>query len=86
MVWLFTKKEINSKILSEVGLVKKSEKGKIYDTFRNRIMFPICDANGQIIAFTGRVLKEDPNDISTQAKYLNSPETILFNKSKSKTV
>lgn len=79
---LFTKKEINPKILSEVGLVKKSEKGKIYDTFRNRIMFPICDANGQIIAFTGRVLKEDPNDISTQAKYLNSPETILFNKSK----
>lgn len=55
------------------GVVSKGEKG-IYDTFRNRIMFPISDAQGGIIAFGGRVMDE------SQPKYLNSPETPLFKK------
>jgi DNA primase len=46
-----------------------------YDRFRNRVMFPICDLKGRVIAFGGRAL--DPN---AQAKYLNSPETLLFHK------
>ncbi|WP_147124354.1 DNA primase [Shimia ponticola] len=61
------------------GLAKASDKGrKPYDTFRNRIMFPIRDARGRCIAFGGRAM--DPND---NAKYLNSPETLLFDKGRS---
>jgi DNA primase len=61
------------------GLVKPRENGGgHYDTFRNRLMFPIRDENGRVIAFGGRVMpgSEDP------AKYLNSPETPLFSKSR----
>ncbi|SHG80031.1 DNA primase [Marivita hallyeonensis] len=62
----------------EAGLAKPSQKGgKPYDTFRNRIMFPIHDARGRPIAFGGRAM--DPAD---NAKYLNSPETPLFDKSR----
>ncbi|MEM1236811.1 MAG: DNA primase [Pseudomonadota bacterium] len=58
------------------GLAKPSDKGRDpYDTFRNRIMFPIRDPRGRAIAFGGRAM--DPND---NAKYLNSPETLLFDK------
>ncbi|MFZ7093225.1 DNA primase [Primorskyibacter sp. 2E233] len=60
------------------GLVKASDKGREpYDVFRDRIMFPIRDARGRAIAFGGRAM--DPND---NAKYLNSPETALFDKSR----
>lgn len=63
----------------EAGLAKPSQKGgKPYDTFRNRIIFPIRDARGRAIAFGGRAM--DPND---NAKYLNSPETLLFDKGRS---
>ncbi len=64
----------------KVGLVKKSEKvaGDFYDRFRGRIMFPIFDPSGRVVAFSGRQFLDD----GTQAKYLNSPETQLFEKSK----
>ena len=63
--------------LKESGLVSVSQKnGKIYDRFRNRLMFPIIDVRGNVIGFGGRVM-----DDSTP-KYLNSPETIIFNKRK----
>src|SRR2546421_4047407 len=67
-------------ILVGAGLIKPRDKGDgHYDVFRNRIMFPIKNESGQIIAFGGRVVpgSTDP------AKYLNSPETSLFNKSRS---
>lgn len=57
------------------GLVKRSEQGTYYDVFRNRVIFPICDVVGKVIAFGGRAL--DPDD---PAKYLNSPETQVFRK------
>ncbi|MCK3657741.1 DNA primase [Pasteurellaceae bacterium Pebbles2] len=60
--------------LFSLGMVKRSERGKVYDTFRNRIMFPIRDKRGRVIAFGGRVL-----DDSTP-KYLNSPETVTYHK------
>jgi len=61
------------------GLVSKSQKtGNIFDRFRDRLMFPIIDVRGNVIGFGGRALKND-KDI---AKYLNSPETIIFNKRK----
>lgn len=59
----------------DAGLLKKKEEtGRVFDVFRNRVMFPIRDARGRVIAFGGRTLADDP------AKYLNSPETALFHK------
>jgi DNA primase len=57
-------------------LIEKEEDNKLYDRFRDRIMFPIRDNRGRIIAFGGRVLGDD------KPKYLNSPETPVFHKSK----
>lgn len=63
--------------LKEAGLASVSQKnGNIYDRFRNRLMFPIIDVRGNVIGFGGRVM-----DDSTP-KYLNSPETLIFNKRK----
>ena len=58
------------------GLVAKSEKGNLYDKFRNRVMFPIFDLRGNVIAFGGRVMDD------SKPKYLNSPETAIFHKSR----
>lgn len=60
----------------QAGLITTNEKNKTYDRFRNRLIFPICDATGRCVAFGGRTLGDDP------AKYLNSPETPLFSKSR----
>lgn len=69
-------KNVPEDLILAAGLAKPSSKGgKPYDTFRNRIMFPIRDARGRAIAFGGRAM--DPAD---NAKYLNSPETELFDK------
>ncbi|MFA6324831.1 MAG: DNA primase [Candidatus Paceibacterota bacterium] len=62
--------------MEKAGLVKKTEKG-YYDRFRGRIMFPISDSSGRIIAFSGRIFEDD----GKSAKYLNSPETSIFTKS-----
>ena len=65
--------------LKESGLVTVSQKnGNIFDRFRDRLMFPIIDVRGNVIGFGGRIIKNDPN----AAKYLNSPETLIFNKRK----
>ena len=64
--------------LDKVGLIKIKEDGSFYDRFRSRIIFPISDSSGRVIAFSGRIFsKEDDRE----AKYLNSPETPLFSKS-----
>ena len=71
------KKGYEKQDLLDAGLALKSkEKGTIYDRFRNRLMFPIIDVRGNVIGFGGRVM-----DDSTP-KYLNSPETVIFNKRK----
>lgn len=62
--------------IEKAGLIKKTEKG-YYDRFRNRIMFPISDSSGRVIAFSGRLFKDDEKS----AKYLNSPDTPIFSKS-----
>lgn len=61
--------------LNQTGMLVSKEDGKYYDRFRDRIMFPIRDKRGRVIAFGGRVLDQG------QPKYLNSPETALFHKS-----
>lgn len=64
-----------------VGLIKKKD-NRFYDRFRGRIMFPINDSSGRVIAFSGRIFKKiDSNSSIEEAKYLNSPDTPLFNKS-----
>ena len=71
-------KNIPVEHMLEAGLVRKSDKGRApYDVFRNRIMFPIRDGRGRAIAFGGRAMDPDDN-----AKYLNSPDTPLFDKSR----
>jgi DNA primase len=72
------KKTFSEKEILESGLVVKNEKGNIYDRFRDRIMFPIFDTQGKVIAFTGRVLHGETKEVP---KYVNSPETQLFSKS-----
>lgn len=62
---------------SRAGLTKQTE-GKVYDRFRKRIMFPLTDSSGRVIGFSGRSFPEDENS----PKYLNSPETEVFQKSK----
>ncbi|MES2436713.1 MAG: DNA primase [Patescibacteria group bacterium] len=66
--------------IEKVGLAKKSDKreGDHYDRFRGRIMFPLFDSSGRVIAFSGRQFEHD----GTEAKYINSPETVLFEKSR----
>lgn len=66
----------NDKEIEHAGLAKKTEKG-MYDRFRGRIMFPISDSSGRVIAFSGRLFKDD----GKSPKYLNSPDTPIFNKS-----
>ena len=62
-------------LLERAGLFSKNDRGHVYDKFRDRLMFPIDDRRGRVIAFGGRVI--DPED---SPKYLNSPETALFHK------
>lgn len=62
-------------LLDKVGLLSKSDSGRVYDKFRDRVIFPIHDRRGRVIAFGGRVLDKDDGP-----KYLNSPETPLFHK------
>jgi DNA primase len=68
----FSKEEI-----LEVGLTKKNDSGKIYDRFRNRIVFPIFDKSDNPVAFSAR----DLSGSDKVAKYLNSPETPFYDKS-----
>ncbi|MFP6580955.1 MAG: DNA primase, partial [Candidatus Hydrogenedentota bacterium] len=62
-------------VLLASGLSKRGDRGNVYDHFRNRLMFPIRDTSGNVAAFGGRALGDDP------AKYINSPETPLYKKS-----
>jgi len=60
----------------DAGLIKRGRNGGFYDMFRNRLMFPVIDVRGNVIGFSGRILGEG------EPKYLNTPETLVFNKSR----
>ena len=62
--------------LFDAGLVRKGKNGGFYDVFRNRLMFPVIDVRGSVIGFSGRILGDG------EPKYMNSPETLVFNKSR----
>jgi len=69
--------DISEKRLLDAGLVVSKDGGVVYDKFRNRLMFPILDVTGRVVGFGGRTLGEK------EAKYMNSPTTVLFDKSTS---
>lgn len=71
-------KGYESKDLLKLGLIKEGENGNNYDTFRNRIIFPIYSIKGEVIAFGGRTLEKDKET----PKYINSPDTPIFKKGK----
>ena len=70
------RKGYSERELFDAGLVKQSSKGGFYDVFRNRLMFPVIDVRGSVIGFSGRILGDG------EPKYLNSRETLVFNKSR----
>ena len=73
------KKDFTEETLLDAGLIiHNKEKNSIYDRFRNRAMFPIHDIRGKVIAFGSRILTDDKD----QPKYINSPQTLVFDKSK----
>ncbi len=82
-------KGFEESLIEDAGLIKRNPEGKeSYDRFRGRIMFPIADPSGRIIAFSGRIFDGPSTALGTgskdiePAKYINSPETPLFSKSK----
>jgi len=70
------KKGTPEAVIHASGLVKRNDNGNVYNAFRNRLMFPIKDVAGNIVAFGGRALDDSP------AKYINSPETQVYRKSR----
>ena len=71
------KKGYKEDFLLKLGLIKKSDSGKLYDAYRGRVIFPIHNTTGKTIGFGGRVLKKDEKT----AKYINSPENEIYHKS-----
>ena len=67
-------------LLEKSGMLSRSDSGRVYDKFRDRVMFPIHDRRGRVIAFGGRVLAAPADGRDAGPKYLNSPETALFHK------
>lgn len=75
LMFYLRRKGISDEVLEEAGLISvNKEKGTKYDRFRNRVMFPVFDYQGKVIGFGGRVLDD------SKPKYLNSPETLVFQK------
>lgn len=72
------KKKVALSDLVKAGVSTKNERGQIYDRFRGRITFPIFNYFGDVVGFSARILKDD----GKSAKYINSPETSIYNKSK----
>lgn len=72
---LLRRGDVNEDVLLEAGLQSKGDTGRVYDRFRNRLMFPIRDRAGRTIGFGARALGDE------MPKYLNSPQTAIFNKS-----
>ena len=70
------KKEFPEEKIMLLGLAKRNENGEIYDSFRNRIIFPIYNVNAQIVGFGGRIIEKNTN----LPKYLNSPDSPIFKK------
>ncbi len=73
--------KFSENILADSGLFHISDRGIMYDAFQDRIMFPLSDDTGRVIAFSGRLWRESAEGTKPQGKYKNSRGTLLFNKS-----
>ena len=73
--------KFSENIMAESGLFHISDMGTLYDAFQDRIMFPLSDDTGRVIAFSGRLWREQAEGTKPQGKYKNSRSTLLFNKS-----
>ena len=73
--------KFSENILADSGLFHISDRGTMYDAFQDRIMFPLSDDTGRVIAFSGRLWRESAEGAKPQGKYKNSRSTLLFNKS-----
>ena len=76
--YLHRKKKYSLDLIAQTGLIIKGKGGRYYDRFRGRLMFPLKNHRGQVVGFSGRILEKD----AKEAKYINSPETALYHKSK----
>lgn len=79
LVKALTAKQVDQKIALQAGVLAKNDRGQIFDRFRDRITFPIFNYYGNVVGFTARVLD---GSLANTAKYINSPETPIYNKSK----
>lgn len=75
--YLRDKKKYPEDVIEKAGLILKGRTGRRYDRFRDRVMFPLANHRGQVVGFSGRVLDSQ----AKEAKYINSPETLLYHKS-----
>jgi len=78
LLQFFKDRDISEDVLRKSGLFAENQEGELFDRFRDRVMIPITDESGNIIAFSGRILDKE----ASTAKYMNSPETPIFNKGK----
>lgn len=78
LLQFFKGRDVSEDVLRKSGLFAENQEGQLFDRFRDRVMIPITDESGNIVAFSGRVLDKN----ASTAKYLNSPETSIFNKGK----
>lgn len=76
--YLHHKKKYSLELIAKTGLIIKGKGGRYYDRFRGRLMFPLKNHRGQVVGFSGRLLDKNVKE----AKYINSPETSLYHKSK----
>ncbi len=75
--YLHHKKKFSLNLIEKTGLIIKGKSGHYYDRFRERLIFPLKNHRGQVVGFSGRLLSQSPKE----AKYINSPETLLYHKS-----
>lgn len=76
--YLHQKKKYPLSLIEQTGLIIRSKNGSYYDRFRDRLIFPLKNHRGQVVGFSGRLLSQS----AKEAKYINSPETLLYHKSK----
>ncbi len=79
IITFFKKRKYSSEKILQAGLALKAKNGRYYDRFRGRLIFPIMNSQGEVLAFGGRIISD--KDYSSP-KYLNSPETIIYTKGK----
>lgn len=83
LLQFLVKKKYTEQEIFEAGLTVKREKGTgYYDRFRGRLMFPIRDVNGTVVGFGGRIIAPAEGDVGATAKYINTPETLVYGKSR----